>query len=290
MSSIIANHLAAASCINPVAVNTIDQTPAGECVNRDSVQRMKRRIVQASNRAGEGHVPSALSILDILSVLYGKVMQHRALAGQSPTDRDRFILSKGHGSLALYAVLAEHGYFPPVEFDRFCAYDGMLGGHPDGNKVPGVEASTGSLGHGLPMALGMALAYRIQQSQYRIFCLIGDGEANEGSIWEAALLGAHHQLSQLCCIVDFNHSTDRAMSLGKLTDKWRAFGWYATEVDGHDHSALEQALHTTVANQPLAVIAHTTKGKGVACMEGNPAWHHRAPNAAELEKILEELQ
>ena len=289
MSSIITNHLAAASCINPVAVNNIHQTPAGECVNRDSVKRMKRRIVQASNRAGEGHVPSALSILDILSVLYGKVMQHRALAGQSPTDRDRFILSKGHGSLAFYAVLAEHGYFPAVEFDRFCAYDGMLGGHPDGNKVPGVEASTGSLGHGLPIALGMALAYRILDSRYRIFCLIGDGEANEGSIWEAALLGAHHQLSQLCCIVDYNHSTDRALSLGSLADKWRAFGWHTKEVDGHDHAALEQALQPTGSDQPLALIAHTTKGKGVSCMEGDPSWHHRAPNAGELEMILKEL-
>lgn len=271
-------------------IDEVHPSPTADCLRQDTLQRMRRSIVRAASRAGEGHVPSALSILDILSVLYGKVMQHRAFVGKSPTERDRFVLSKGHGSLALYAVLAELSYFPAAELDRFCAYDGLLGGHPDSNKVPGVEASTGSLGHGLPMALGLALAYRIQQSQHRIFCLIGDGEANEGSIWEAALLGAHHQLSQLCCIVDFNHSTDRAMSLGKLTDKWRAFGWYATEVDGHDHSALEQALHATVANQPLAVIAHTTKGKGVACMEGNPAWHHRAPNAAELEKILEELQ
>jgi transketolase len=273
--------------------NKIDEVhppPNADCLRHDTLQRMRRSIVQAASRAGEGHVPSALSILDILSVLYSKVMQHRALAGQSQTDRDRFVLSKGHGSLALYAVLAEHDYFPAAEFDRFCAYDGLLGGHPDGNKVPGVEASTGSLGHGLPIALGLALAYRIKRSKCRIFCLIGDGEANEGSIWESALLGAHHQLSQLCCIVDFNHSTDRAVSLGSLADKWRAFGWLTTEVDGHDHTAVEQALSTTGANQPLAVIAHTTKGKGVSCMEGDPSWHHRAPNAAELENILKELR
>jgi transketolase len=247
-------------------------------------------IVQAASRAGEGHIPSALSILDILGVLYGKIMQHRALESQSPTDRDRFVLSKGHGSLALYAVLAELGYFSPAELDRFCAYDGILGGHPDSNKVPGVEASTGSLGHGLPMALGLALAYRIQRSTRRIFCLIGDGEANEGSIWEAALLGAHHRLSRLCCIVDFNHSTDRALSLGNVAEKWRAFGWHTVEVDGHDHAALEHALQTTDTNRPQAVIAHTIKGKGVSCMEGDPSWHHRAPNAGELDAILEGLR
>jgi transketolase len=138
-------------------VTAIHPSPAADLVHRDTLQSMKRSIVRAASRAGEGHVPSALSILDILSVPYGKVMQHHAFTGQSPADRDRFVLSKGHGSLALYAVLAELSYFPAAELDRFCAHDGLLGGHPDSNKVPGVEASTGSLGHGLPMALGMAL-------------------------------------------------------------------------------------------------------------------------------------
>lgn len=254
-----------------------------------AIQRLKRSILAAAHAAGEGHIPSALSILDVVWVLYDKVMHLTGDLG-APSSNDRFVLSKGHGSLALYVVLAEKGYFPAEELTRFCRYDGILGGHPDCNKVSGVEASTGSLGHGLPMAVGMALGYRIQRSKGRLFCLIGDGEANEGTIWESALLGAHHKLSNLCCIIDYNHSTDRALHLGQLAEKFRCFGWAAKEVDGHDHAAIEVALRWAPPDRPLAVIANTIKGKGVPSMENNPAWHHRTPSAAEMQKMLDELQ
>jgi transketolase len=242
----------------------------------------------AAHQAGEGHIPSALSILDLVWVIYDRVMNISGGANDS-TANDRFILSKGHGSLALYAVLAEKSYFSVDYLAQFCKYDAVLGGHPDCNKVPGVEASTGSLGHGLPIALGMALGYRIKQSDHRVFCLIGDGEANEGTIWESALLAVEHQLTNLCCIIDYNHSTDRALKLGSLAEKFQSFGWAATEVDGHDHEKIESALRQQSPDKPLVVIANTTKGKGIASMENNPAWHHRAPDAEEMQKMLEEL-
>jgi transketolase len=242
--------------------------------------KMKSAIVLASHKAGEGHIASAFSILDLVWVLYDQVMR---------TGLDRFVLSKGHASLALYAVLIEKGLLPPNAWDDFCKFNGKLGGHPDSAKVPGVDASTGSLGHGLPMAVGMALGSRIQGNQARIFCLVGDGECNEGTVWESALLASHHHLGNLTCVVDYNHSTDRALGLGDLESKFASFGWVTVSVPGHDQAAIAQALQKMESERPTVVIANTVKGQGVKFMEGDPSWHHRAPNAEELQRILEEL-
>ena len=188
------------------------------------VNELKKRIVIAAYRAGEGHIASAFSILDILYVLHTQIL--------GPDDR--FILSKGHASLAYYAALG-------LAFDDFCGYDSLFGGHPDRNKVPGVLASTGSLGHGFPIAVGVALARKIKGSPGRIYCLVGDGECNEGSIWEASLLAAHHKLDNLCLIVDHNHSNDRAIDLGNLTNKFSAFDFVVTRGSGHDHRKIGRA-------------------------------------------------
>ena len=252
------------------------------------INRLKRQIVLASMAVNEGHIPSAFSILDILWVLYDQVLR---IYPQKPKsdERDRFVLSKGHGSLALYAVLAEKGFFPASELERFASYSSILGGHPDRNKVPGVEASTGSLGHGLPMAVGMALGMRIRRVKNRVFALVGDQECNEGSIWESALLASHHQLSNLTCIVDYNHSTDRSLLLGDLNTKFEAFGWKTLRINGHDHDEIYASLTQPRINRPLAIVAETIKGYGCKQMENNPAWHHRSPTKEELPAIMEEL-
>ena len=252
------------------------------------INKLKRQIVLATLAVGEGHIPSAFSILDILWVLYDRVLQIDPKNHKSD-ERDRFVLSKGHGALALYAVLAEKGFFSASELERFAAFDSPLGGHPDCNKVPGVEASTGSLGHGLPMAVGMALGMRIRKLRKRICVLVGDQECNEGSIWESALLAAHHRLSNLTCIVDYNHSTDRSLLLGDIASKFAAFGWAANTINGHDHDEIHKALIRTESDRPTAIVAETVKGFGCKQMENNPAWHHRAPTPDELPAILEEL-
>ncbi len=261
--------------------------------NMSSVQHtlreLKREIVHAAMTAGEGHIASAFSILDILWVLYDRVLQFDPHQPHYE-GRDRFILSKGHASLGLYAVLAKKQFFPLSELKHFGKFESSLGGHPDRNKVPGVEASTGSLGHGLPMAVGMALALRIKKSASRVFVLVGDGECNEGSIWESALLAAHHGLNQLTCIVDYNHSTDRALRLGDIAEKFAAFGWATATINGHDHEAINDALQQSHPTGPLAIIADTVKGAGCTRMEGNPAWHHRVPTQQELAEIMEELR
>lgn len=255
---------------------------------RSYLTQLKRDIVLATMTSGEGHIASAFSILDILWVLYDQVLH---IDPHNPTtdDRDRFVLSKGHASLALYAILAEKGFFPKAELRTFGVFDSTLGGHPDCNKVPGVEASTGSLGHGLPMGVGMALGMRIRNLHHRVVVLIGDGECNEGSIWEAALLASHHGLSNITCIVDYNHSTDRALNMGDIGAKFEAFGWKARTIDGHNHAEILDGLSQNDSDRPLAVIAHTIKGYGCKPMENNPAWHHRVPTQRELDSILEEL-
>ena len=256
--------------------------------DQERLKQLKKDILAAATKAREGHIASAFSILDLLWVLYDRVM-HLNPANPRAEERDRFVLSKGHGSLALYAVLATKGFFPSDRLHSFAAYDGILGGHPDRTKVPGVEASTGSLGHGLPMAVGIAYGLRLKQSAQRVFCLIGDGEANEGSVWESALLAVHHHLDNLCCIVDYNHSTDRALNLGDLLKKFAAFGWATSGVDGHDREAIYQALSAPACGQPRAVIAATVKGHGCTPMENNPAWHHKAPKPEELDALFAQL-
>ena len=252
------------------------------------INRLKRQIVLATMTTAEGHIPSAFSILDILWMLYDRVL-HIDPKNPKSDERDRFILSKGHGALALYVVLAEKGFFPASEIERFATYDSPFGGHPDCNKVIGIEASTGSLGHGLPMGIGMALGTRISKRNGRVFVLVGDAECNEGSIWESALLAAHHRLSNITCIVDYNHSTDRALLLGNIAAKFAAFGWEAATINGHDHDAIYNALSKNRTDRPIAIVAETVKGFGCKRMENNPAWHHRTPTPDELTEIIEEL-
>ncbi len=254
-----------------------------------TLRAMRRTIIEASNSAGEGHIPSALSVLDILWTLYDRVLRHDPRDPGWP-ERDRFVLSKGHASLGLYAVLARKGYFPEEALADFASFHSPLGGHPCRLKVPGAECSTGSLGHGLPMAVGLALGLRIQGNDARVFALIGDGEANEGSVWESVLLMAHHGLTNLRVIVDFNHSTDRALGLGDLQAKFESFGLCSVTIDGHDHQAIREALTAPSPDRPMAVVAETVKGKGCPPMENNPAWHHRSPTREELADLLESLQ
>lgn len=261
-------------------------------VNQPSIEAqikgIRENIIRAAAAAGEGHIASAFSILDILYVLYFNLLRNDPQQPQDP-ERDRFVLSKGHASLGIYGILAQRGFFPLAELNTFASSSGRLGGHPDSRKVPGVEASTGSLGHGMPMAAGMALGLRINASASRVVCIVGDGECNEGSVWEAALLAAHHKLGNLTCIVDYNHSGDRALELGDLASKFRSFGWDTVEVDGHDHEQLLAALTPHGGAVPRAVIASTIKGRGCKEMENNPAWHHKAPKAEELEALLTQL-
>ncbi len=257
--------------------STIKQKKYNVQIMKSRINEFKRSIVEASYLSSEGHVPSAFSILDILIVLYDKVL-HINPKKLNDQNRDRFVLSKGHGSLGLYVVLADKKFFPKKQLKLFAQVEGILGGHPDSQKVPGVEVSTGSLGHGFPMAVGMALGLKIAKNTARVFSIIGDGESNEGSIWEATLLASHHKLDNLVCIIDHNHSTDRALSMGNMVKKFEAFDWKAVSIPGHNHK------------ETLAIIAETIKGFGSSAMAGNPAWHHRSPTKEEFEQILKELK
>lgn len=223
---------------------------------------------------------SALSLVEILRVLYDDVLQYDP---HNPNwlDRDRFILSKGQGCLALYALLADKGFFPNFELDRFCHSDGLLGGHPE-IRVPGIEASTGSLGHGLAIGIGFALNAKYENLDYRTFVAIGDGESNEGSIWEGAMCASKHGLGNLTVLVDYNKqqsygSTYDVQDLEPVGDKWRAFGFGVAEVDGHDVDQIRSVLTNLPIDQgrPTTVICHTVKGKGIDYVEGNLDWHHK---------------
>ena len=242
------------------------------------LRRLMVRMLKGCNR---GHIGSTLSLIEIVRVLYDDVLKHDP---KNPKweERDVFLLSKGHGCIAQYAILADHGYFPEEEMDKFCRTDGILGGHPDANKVPGVEASTGALGHGLSIGVGMALAARAKKLSSRVFVAMGDGEINEGSVWEAAMSANKHKLTNLVAMVDYNKVqssgfTRDIMDLEPLTDKWRAFGFETIEVDGHDCDALRAALAPRAnPTQPLAIICHTVKGKGLDFAENDPKWHHQS--------------
>lgn len=251
-----------------------------------TLKKMRSEIVRIAASSGEGHIPSALSILEILWVEYAFVIAEQTASGEVA---DRFILSKGHGSLAIYAVLAELGLISIKDFNSFAKFESKLGGHPDRSKVTCIEASTGSLGHGMPIAVGMALSKKIRRERGRVVTLIGDGEANEGTIWESALLASHHGLSNLICIIDHNHSTDRALAIDPVAEKFIAFGWNAIEIEGHDLDALYVTLAKERIETPTVVVARTIKGHGVAVMENNPAWHHASPNSVDLEVILKDL-
>ncbi len=243
---------------------------------------LRRLVVEALDGGGRGHIGSSMSLIEILRVLYDDVMRHRPTDPTWP-DRDRFILSKGHGCLAQYALLADKGFFPAAELRRFCRSDSFLGGHPEAGKIPGVEASTGALGHGLPIGVGMALAARLRSKSHRVFVVMGDGETNEGSVWEAALSAGKHRLSNLVAMVDYNKlqsygPTREVCDMEPFADKWRAFNFAVTEVDGHDVAALRTLLGCLPleADRPTAIICHTVKGKGIPFAEGQADWHHKA--------------
>ena len=252
-------------------------------------------VVQMVHRARAAHVGSSLSVVDILAVLYGSVLRHRPAVPGWP-KRDRVILSKGHAAAAGYAALARSGYFPVELLQTYCANGSPLAGHlTAGRGAPGVELSTGSLGHGLPVGAGMALHAKRTGAVHRIFVVISDGECDEGTTWEAALLAAHHQLANLCVIVDYNRiqsfgRVEEVLSLEPLVDKWTAFGWDVHEADGHDHGALLAVLGAADPVRPRAVIAHTVKGKGVSFMEDQLLWHYRSPDDQQLADALQQLK
>lgn len=242
---------------------------------------LRRAIVDVLAQSRRGHVGAAFSLVEILRVLFDEVLRYDA-SQPDWAGRDRFILSKGHGCLALYVLLAEKGFFEHEELARFCAFDGILGGHPDARKIPGVETSTGSLGHGPAFGVGMALHARIRRADSRVFVVTGDGECDEGSVWEAAMIAGKHKLSNYTLLVDYNKMQSygrvaEVQTLEPFADKWRAFGFAAIEVDGHDVDALRAALSRLPleADKPTAILCHTIKGKGIPFAEQNPDWHHK---------------
>lgn len=256
--------------------------------------RLRRMTLEAIFRAGAGHTGGSLSCLDILVVLYRRVLKIDPGKPDDP-ERDRYLQSKGHSVESLYAVLADCGFFPVEELETLCRYRSRLVGHPT-RALPGIEANTGALGHGLAIAAGMAKAAQLDNASWRVFTLLGDGELAEGSNWEAAMMAAHHRLDHLTAIVDYNklQITGRVAEVNSpepLADKWRAFGWTVREVDGHDYAALIEVLQTNPeAGHPTVVIAHTTKGKGISFMENEVNWHHRVPSREEMDRAFAELE
>ena len=257
--------------------------------------RIRKHAVRMTNLGGSSHVGSVLSMADIVAVLYGGVLRVDPSNPQR-ADRDRFILSKGHAGAGIYAALAESGFFSTDLLDKHCADGSVLSGHVSHRGVPGVELSTGSLGHGLSVGAGMAYGGKLDNADYRAFVLLSDGECDEGSTWEAAMFASHHKLDNLVAIVDYNKiqslgPVSETLTLEPFADKWKAFGWSVAEVDGHDHSSLYTHLSAVPrqAGKPSCFIAHTTKGKGVSFMERSVLWHYRTPRGSEYDEALNEL-
>ncbi len=269
--------------------------PSATLLQRRS-DELRIAILDMTYRAKGGHLGGSFSVIDVLTALYLRVMRHRPTHPEWP-ERDRIVFSKGHSCLALYNVLAECGYFPRHHLERYCVDDGLFAGHPERHLVPGVEATTGSLGHGLPIAVGMALASRIDRADYRVFAVLGDGELNEGSVWEGFMAGSQHRLDNLTVIIDSN----KLESLGRVEDilsieplgaRLSAFGWSVREVDGHDMPRIVEAMEAVPfeIGKPSAIIAHTVKGKGVSFMENVTMWHYRAPTEQEWIEARNELE
>lgn len=257
---------------------------------------VRKHIIRMLGEAGSGHPGGSLSAAEIVTALYFHVLRHDPQRPDWP-DRDRFILSKGHSVPVQYACLAEAGYFPVEELKTLRKINSRLQGHPVKHTAPGIEASTGALGQGLSIALGHALAGKLDGKDYRIYVMIGDGESDEGQIWEAALFGAHHKLDNVVAILDYNKiqldgRVEEILELAPLADKWRAFGWHVIEIDGHDLAAILDAFAEAerTKGKPSILIAHTIKGKGVSFMEDDVEWHGIAPNAEQVERALAELE
>jgi transketolase len=259
-------------------------------------RHLRRQIVRVLEGGGRGHIGTSLSLVEMLRVLFDSVLRYDPKNPRWP-ERDRFILSKGHGCITLYVLLQEKGFFAEEELRKFCRFDGILGGHPD-PKVPGIEVSTGSLGHGLPVAVGMAVAAKRSGATHRVVTVLGDGECDEGSVWEAAMSASKHQLDNLTVIVDYNKqqsygTTYEVLDLEPFAAKWEAFGFATKEVDGHDVPALERMLAALpfAKDRPSAVICHTVKGKGISFAENNLKWHHKSSlKNNEVEELLRAIE
>ncbi len=269
-----------------------EEIPSGM---RELAKRIRTHALRMTSVGGGAHVGAIFSCADILAVLYGGILNVNPEAPENP-DRDRFVLSKGHAGGGLYAALAENGFFPLEKLLTHYQDGSDLSGHVS-HKLPGIDVSTGALGHGLSIAAGMAYAGKLKAAPHRIFSLLSDGECDEGSTWEAVLFAAHHGLSNLVAIVDYNRvqgidPISEVIELEPFADKWRAFGWAVDEVDGHDHEALKKTLESVpfAAGKPSCLIAHTTKGKGVSFMENTVLWHYRIPRDAEFDAALAELE
>ena len=257
---------------------------------------IRKHAVTMTSLGKSSHIGSILSIADILAVLYKSVLNYNS---KDPKwiERDRFILSKGHAGAGVYAALAENGFIPLDKLKTHCQDGSDLSGHVSHKGVSGVEFSTGSLGHGLPVACGMALAAKVNKKKYRVFSLLSDGECNEGSNWEAILFAAHHKLDNLTVIIDRNrlqsiYSTEDTLALEPFAEKWKSFGWDFIEIDGHNHNEIFQSSKKkdNLAGKPICIIANTIKGKGVSFMENNTLWHYRSPQGEEYKLAMEELK
>ena len=269
-------------------------------MNIDELSKLARtiraRIVENAHKPNTPHLGSCLSCVDILVAVYFHVLRIDPKRSRDP-DRDRFILSKGHGAAALFQVLALSGFYPESMLETYGQDGSLFAEHPPAPAyLPGIEAATGSLGHGLPMGLGMALSARIQGHSYNVLALLSDGECNEGSVWESAMMAASQKVEQLAVVIDFNKwqatgRSEEVLAISPLVDKWRAFGWNACEVDGHDISMLVRLLANVPdgSGKPVAIIAHTVKGKGVSFMEDDNNWHYRIPTADEVIAAKKEL-
>jgi transketolase len=258
-------------------------------------RQLRRDVITMIATAGSGHPGGSLSAADIVTALYFKAMRHDPKNPQWP-DRDRFVLSKGHAAPILYAALAECGYFPVEELSTLRKLDSRLQGHTDRTLTPGVEMSAGSLGQGLSYGIGIALAGRLDKRDYQVYVLLGDGECEEGQVWEAAMFAPHHKVDNLTAIIDHNDlqldgRVCDIMGIEPLADKWRAFNWHVLKINGHDIKEILQALKKAreVKGKPTVIIAHTIKGKGISFMEGNVDFHGKAPNPQETEQALKEL-
>lgn len=251
-------------------------------------RKIRADILRIAHLSGHGHVPTCFSVVEALYAIYGSIRHDPG--NPAWTERDLFVLSKGHASLALYCTLASYGYFDVAEVERFGGFDSRFGCHPDRLKVPGVEASTGSLGHGIGLAAGMALALKIERSPRRVVTLVGDGEANEGTVWEALMVAADQKLGNLTIVYDHNRSQRRCLQIENPGERLAAFGCTVAEVDGHDVAALDAALAEPADERPRAIVAHTVKGQGCTTLVTDMfAWHRRSPDAPTLAALMEEL-
>lgn len=263
--------------------------------SKELARRIRKHALSMTSRGGSSHIGAVLSMADLVAVLYADVLEYDSSEPRWP-GRDRFILSKGHAGAGIYAALAESGFFPVEQLQTHYQDGSLLSGHVSHKGIPGVEFSTGSLGHGLPVGAGMAYGAKLDQRDYRVFVLLSDGECDEGSNWEAILFAAHHKLQNLVAVIDYNKIQSLArvedtIALEPFVDKWVSFGWEVRETDGHDHAQLKQVLDTrSQTGKPVCVMAHTVKGKGVSFMENTVLWHYRTARGEEFDRALQELE